>query len=419
MMTGTVIAQAVPMLISPLLTRLYTPADYGVYGTFMFAAYTISALASARYEFAIMLPESDEEAANVVALCFATAGLVSGVTLVVTLGLQFAHLPTLEATRLGPWLFLLPPTVFLMSAYQTLNYWVIRKQQFRRLSISRVFRAIAMAGANVAFGLCAFHGGLLIASLLGQAIATAVLATQLFGEDREKLRGLKRAIMTDLARRYRQFPLFSLPADLLSTGSAQLPVAFLDTASAGLFTFVQTVVSAPLAVVSGSVHDAFKERASRDWRDQGQFRQIFLRLTRVLVALAIPATFVLVAFGPPLFAFVFGQQWRRGGELARILAIMYLAKVIASPLSYSYFIVEKQREDFLLHIYIAASTGVILALGKYLHASIDLTLEIFAANYVLFYLVFFVRSYQFSGGRVGDRVNDARTRRQPTDTSGS
>ncbi len=34
-MTGTTIAQAIPVAISPILTRLYSPDDFGVLALFM------------------------------------------------------------------------------------------------------------------------------------------------------------------------------------------------------------------------------------------------------------------------------------------------------------------------------------------------------------------------------------------------
>ncbi len=396
-MTGTVIAQAIPMVISPLLTRLYIPADYGLYGTFMLAAYFVSALASGRYEFAIMMPDSDDDAKNVVALCFAICLVVAVAGTLVVVGLRLAGIGLLQE-RLGGWSYLLGPMMVLMSVYQTLSYWALRKQRFRLASASRVTRALLMGTTNVTFGLLAVKGGLIVSSLLGQAAATILLAVQL-ARGEQLWAPLRFEKMRAFAKEHRNFPLYSLPGDLLSTGSSQLPLFFLDTSSAGLFTFVQTVVNAPLSVVSGSVLDSFKERATRDLRTNGNFRSLFRKVALSLAGLGVVPMLALVLFGPAAFASVFGEPWRGAGDVARILSGMYFFKFVASPLSYTYFVVGKQKEDFLLHLYILGSTACILAVGPRWFGSSHHMLAIFGANYALFYVVYLVRSYQFSAGR--------------------
>lgn len=396
MMTGTVMAQALPMLVAPVLTRIYDPTEYGVYATFLLVSYTISALASARYEFAIMLPEDEGDAFNIASFCVATAGIVAAVVLAVVLALRVLGI---DVVRLGPYLPALPVVVFLMSAYQTLTYWMLRQQRFRALSITNMGRAALTAGANVCFGVLALRGSLIVSTLLGQLIAVLLLGVQTRKDVAVNRGALRMATMLRLAKKYRQFPLFSLPADVMSYGSLQLPVAFFDTGSAGLFTFVQTVINAPLSLAAGSVLDAFKERATRDYRERGEFREVLVKVTIGLAALALAPMLVLALWGPPIFALVFGERWRAGGQFARILTIMYLFKFVASPISYSYFVVEKQKEDFWLHVYILVSTSIVLALGMRVLHDVPITLLAFSINYALFYCFYIVRSYQFSQGR--------------------
>jgi O-antigen/teichoic acid export membrane protein len=396
MMTGTLAAQALPLLVSPLLTRLYKPAEYGIYATFMLVAYSLSVLAAGRYEFAIMLPEDERDAFNVAGFCLVVASGVAAAVLAVVVVMRLTGVDA--GARLDRYLFALPPMVLVMSAYQTLTCWVIRKQQFRRLALANVSRAFVTAAANIAFGVMAFRGGLIVSTLLGQTIATLALAVYVWQDPALSVRNLRTSRMVALMKEHRSFPLFTLPADLMSYGSTQLPVAFFDPTSAGVFTFVQTVINTPLSLAAGSVLDAFKERATRDYRERGEFHGILVSLMKSLSALAVAPMLVLAVWGTPIFATVFGEAWRPGGHVARILAIMYLFKFVASPLSYSYYIVGKQREDFILHVYIIASTALILAVGvRWLH-DVDLTLIAFSVNYALFYVLYLVRSFQFSRG---------------------
>ena len=398
MFSGTVIAQVIPLAMAPVLTRLYLPEQYGEYALFILVAYTVSALASLRYEFAVMLPDEEGDAASIVALCLVLACIVSCVAALGGLALPIFGDRGGAVVRLARHGHLLGVMVLLQSVYQTLNYWILRKQAFFQLSASRVFRAVAMAFGNVLFGLLKKPDGLILSGILGQFVATAVLGGYIVRKDWRAFLGVRRVRMLALAKQHRHFPLFALPSDLLSTVSQQLPVVLLPAATGGSFSFVQNVVNAPLNFVSGAVLDAFKERASRDYRERGEFRGIFVVLFRSLALLSVIPFVVLIFFAPSLFAFVFGESWRAAGECARILAPAMMFKFVVSPLSYSYYIVGRQKEDFVLHVGIMLAVAGSLGAGMYAFQSASIALVFFSGVYVIIYLVYLARSYRFARG---------------------
>lgn len=401
MFTGTVIAQGIPLVAAPILTRIYPPASYGQYALFMLVSYTLSALASLRYEMAILNAKDDEEVLSVLALALG-APVVVGIALASTVLCLQHFRATADAWYDGKHAHMLAPMVVLQSAFQALNYLQLRKRQFRALSIARVARAVVVASTNVSFGLLGFLStGLIWGAFAGQLMSTGILAAIVLRQGELPFGAFRIESTFAAARRHRDFALFALPADLLSTVSAQLPLVFFSDGTRGLFSFTMTILGAPLTFVAGAIHDAFKERASRDFRENGSFAEIFTRLTRVLVLLSVAPALVLLVGGPTLFGFAFGEQWRTAGDFARILSLMFAIKLIVSPLSYSYFIVGKQREDFLLHLYIAASTALILWWGSRTGQSDQSTLIFYSINYFIFYVVFFVRSWTFSKGKPG------------------
>lgn len=394
MFTGTVLAQAIPLGMSPVLTRLYSPETYGDYAKFSLAAYTISALASLRYEVAILNADDEAEADALLSLSLAVAVLVSIVTFLVTLALWLWPHSTGSTQLSGTWL-LLAGAVFFLSAFQALNSWQIRKAAFEAIARARVARALLVAVFNVALGLAALSlNGLAAGSVMGFATATGVLLYA----DRPMQLLHSRATLRRVARKHFRFAVFSVPADLLSTLTAQAPLFFLSGAIVGHFSFAMTVLGAPITLVSGAIHDAFKQRAAKDYRESGNFSQIFNTLSPLLATLAIGPAVVLVAWGPELFGFVFGDRWADAGQVARILAIMFAFKLVASPLSYAFFIVNRQREDLYAHLYIALSTFLIFIAARQLQVADRWTLTTYSANYCLFYAYYFTRSRQFSRG---------------------
>ena len=401
-MTGTAAAQIIPILAAPLLTRLYTPEEFGVYGICMAAMYIVSGMASGNYESAVILPKQDTEAARVVALSVLLSVAVSvlGAGLLVFL---FDLINRLTDTSLTlPQMYAVIPMFLLFSVYQTLNYWLIRKGAYGHLSMARISRSTAMVLGNLLIGFFGiFDNGLIVGSLIGQGVAVSVLLVRILRRDRKYFLGISFRSMLEQAKKYKDFPLYALPSNLINTVTHQMPVFFLNKffgeAAAGYFTFTQTVVNTPLSFVSSSVLDVFKQKAAKDYQEQGNFRKLYVNMVKGLTAVSLPVFLTAALFAPLIFAVVFGDAWRPAGEMTRILSLMYFFKFIVSPLSYSYYIVGKQKEDFLWHTYILVSTFLCLASGMYV-ADYEKTLLLFSANYALIYIIYFIRSYKFSGG---------------------
>ncbi len=290
---------------------------------------------------------------------------------------------------------LLAGAVFFLSAFQALNSWQIRKAAFTAIARARVARALLVAVFNVGLGIVALSmNGLAAGSVMGFATATLVL----FYAAKPVRIFQSRTALSRVARKHFRFAVFSVPADLLSTLTSQAPLLFLTGAMVGHFSFAMTVLGAPITLVSGAIHDAFKQRAAKDYRESGNFAQIFDSLSPLLAGLAIGPAVVLILWGPVLFGFVFGERWADAGEVARLLALMFAFKLVASPLSYAFFIANRQREDLYLHLYIAFSTFSIFVAAQHLKLSDQSTLAAYAANYCLFYVYFFIRSRHFSRG---------------------
>ena len=85
LMTGTTVAQSIPILISPILTRLYSPEDFGLFALFLGIVSILGSIANGRYEIAIMLPKKDEDAINISVLSFLISFVFSIVLLLIVI----------------------------------------------------------------------------------------------------------------------------------------------------------------------------------------------------------------------------------------------------------------------------------------------------------------------------------------------
>src|SRR5690554_4803237 len=152
LMTGSVVAQAVPVLLSPVLTRLYSPEDFAAFALFMAVNNVISVVAAGRYDQAIMLPSEDAGALNLVILCWLILGSVC-LTLAGLVAISYGRLPEDWLQTLhGEWLYLLPLAVFVTASFQILSNWNNRCGRFPQLAMARASQGVSTGAAQCCIG---------------------------------------------------------------------------------------------------------------------------------------------------------------------------------------------------------------------------------------------------------------------------
>lgn len=403
LMTGTTIAQVISIAISPILTRIYTPNEFGAFALFMSIVSIISVMQTGKYELAVMLPEKDEGAVNVIALCILVSSIVSSVTLLAIWIFNKPITKSLDNSEISILLYLIPLIVLMTGIYSAIYYWSNRKKQYKRLAISKIFQSISNAGMNIGMGVAGFGVSGLILSVVGsQTVATGVLGWQSWKKDKDKIKLVTKEKITLEAKKYSDFPRYSITSDFINVTSNQLPIfmlsIFFNDTIIGLYSLTQRVLATPIGFIAASILDVFKQKASNDYIINGNCKDIYVKTFKSLAFFSIIPFILFFITAPDIFALVFGIKWRTAGEYAQILSVMYAFKFISSPLSYMYYIAEKQKEDFLLHLYIGVSTLLTLIIGQYIFGTIKASLILFSANYSIVYLVYIFRSYQFSKG---------------------
>ena len=172
LMTGTTIAQAVPIAISPILTRIYTPEDFGVFALYMAIAAIISIIATGRYEMAIMLPKEDEDVNSIVKLILILLSSISVFVFLIVFLFNQEITNLFENKEISNWLYFLPLSIVLTGIYQVFNYLLIREKSFKRLAKNKVIVSTSNASTQLAIGLgSASSFGLLFGNLTGYIVS--------------------------------------------------------------------------------------------------------------------------------------------------------------------------------------------------------------------------------------------------------
>lgn len=400
-MTGTTLAQAISILISPILTRLYLPSEYGVYALFLSLSTMVATIVSGKYEMAIMLPDQDKDAFNVLCLSFLVAVGVTACLfpIVYFFNTQIALL--LNEPQIAPWLYAVPVMAFIAGIYNALTYWYNRKKNFKRLSVNRITRVSVSATINISMGLVKFGAiGLIGGWFAGQGLATGQLVWISWKEDRLLRPFISLSAMRRMAQRYKNFPKFQIPTTIVQTASSQFPsilfATFFGSTTLGLFALANTTINLPMSLLADSIRDVFWQSASQDYIASGSCRVLFVKTLKRLFVLSILPCLGLFVLGPFLFAIIFGQKWAMSGEFVRILAPMLFFRFISSPLSSVIYIAEKQKWNLCIQI-----SQFVLVVGSLMYvarvtADPTIAVMVFSGIYSLKYLLELYLSYHFS-----------------------
>lgn len=401
LMTGTSIAQAIPIAISPILTRLYSPDEFGLFALYMSIVTLLAVVATGRYEMAVILPRKDTDGANIVILSLLISLFVSILALVIIFSFKEHLIRWIGDDRIAKWLYFAPLSILLTGCYQSFNYWSNRRRHYRRLATSRVIQSGATSFNNLSLGVLGLgSGGLVIGQLAGQGLATFFLGKQIYSEDKRLFAKVTKLKIIALAKRYRKFPLFDIPSALAVNFNLHFSRILFFTIFAsvvsGYYYLVQRVLNLPLAIIGNAIADVFREEAARSFKERKNARKIFMSTFKKLAFVSLllsPLYFVI----EDLFIIVFGADWAISGSFAKILFPMLLIRFVANPLSYMFYVAEKQGLNLIYQLILV----VAIALSFYIGHSRDsyyIVVYSISGCYSVFYLFYIYKSYRFSLG---------------------
>ncbi|MBO6633384.1 MAG: oligosaccharide flippase family protein [Rhizobiaceae bacterium] len=394
--SGTALAQLIPLLGSLVIARLFVPAEFGTFMAWLGIATLVGVFVTCRFEMALPL-ENDGEPRSVAAMATVAITLIA-ITLVVMVGLPIFLLIEEQLPALPPALIaLLVPAFISLAASQIWQAWAAAEGLFRALPAMRIVQAASITGLQVSVGLIApSASGLAASHIAGVVVGVAIMMFWL--PPRRLPGGITTLLM--FWRRYRKFPYFALPADTINTASVQLPLMIIagrfGAEAAGYVALAFRTLGAPISLMGTAVLDVFKRRSSTAWRARGECRSEYLQTLGVLAAGSVVATLAFFSVGEELFALAFGERWRKAGQLAIILLPLFALRFVASPLSYLFYLAEKQHIDLMWQVCLLAMTLSTLFLPNEFR---DALLS-YALGYGLLYVAYLVLSFRFSRGNV-------------------
>lgn len=330
LVSGTSIAQALIVLASPILSRLYDPDAFGTLAVIIGLAAPLAQMGSLKYDHAIVMVKRSEEAANLAILSLGLLISIALITAAAILGARDWIAEALDSPGAAPLLLFVPGFVLVVGLSNVLIAWANRERSYRSIAAADLSRSASMLLVQISLGALAVGAkGLAAGRLVGQFVGALVLAIRQRRQWAIIFKDFKPELLKGVAREHSQFPIYTMPRELLvslSTSATPIVIAFFfSPAAAGLYWFAVRLLEAPKTLISVAVRRVFYEAAANLHHDKEPVLPLLKNTTVFLVALAALPTALIVAFGPDLFDVIFGSDWRRAGVYAQWLILWWMS----------------------------------------------------------------------------------------------
>ena len=403
LLSANIVAQAIGLLVYPVLTRLYSPDDFGLLNLFTSIAGIAVLFATAEFQYAIVLPKENKKASALTALSLT---ILLAVTVIIALTVPFSKLiaAAFKAPDFTKIYWLLPFFVLLTGLWNILNYSYLRNQQYTRLSGYQISQSILSALGKWGFG---FAGkttiGLPLATVLAQFGSLGVSVALAWKKLRANWEKVLWSDCRAVAVEYRNFPMFNLPRSLVNSLGQALPIWFLTPCfgleKVGQLSLALLAAFVPLNIVARACYQVLFQRVSEEVQQQQPINQLLRRFMFVTTAILFVGMAIVYFFVPQLVTILFGAEWIESASIIRCMYPYLLLMPICGSICFLADVFAKQKIAMWLETGYVAAMAITLWLGTHFTDFLT-TISVYAwlgFGYLIIQLIWFislVRHYQ-------------------------
>lgn len=401
LITGTVIAQSIPILLQPILRRIYSPEDFGAMALYLTFFSMLSIVSSLRYEAAIVLPRSNQAAANIMSLgilinIFFAIIILSAILFFKNDFAQLINLPD----KYSNYLYFLPFACLAFGIYQNMNYWLVRQKAFRASAANKITRRAVEGILQTTAGALRFRGGLFLGDLTGHLANLATGTYQIFKKD-FNIRFISPKKICWAFIKYIDFPKYNAIPTLLSNAATVLPFLFINklysTETVGYLDLSRLVLSIPLVFIAATVSQVFFQQTTYKKNNSLTIIKDVMEIFYLLLLIIIIEMVLIFLWGPELFGFIFGESYTISGLFSQVLIFSFTLNLIASTFSTVFITFDKIRVNSIWQItYFLAICSLLLFKGLdiYDFLMIYVAVEIVMLTIYCGMIFFIIRSYE-------------------------
>ncbi|WP_284643835.1 lipopolysaccharide biosynthesis protein [Paenibacillus silviterrae] len=410
LMTGTILAQFIGFITLPIITRLYSAEQFGIYQNFSMIMSILMVIACLRYEQAIVLPEKQDEAKHLFFLCSIISIVVGVITFIIFLIFDDYLLSMMKLEGLNIFFSL---GIIVLGFFQAVSYLMIRTQKYNLLARSKFLQIILMSFLQIIlYYLINTNYGLILGYLLANLSLTIYLVSVVLANEFKDFKFSFKTVINQIVK-HRKLPLINAGTSIIDNFAAAFPTFFFTKmfglGVTGSFGLAYRMVNIPISLIGNSLSQVFLQKISEAYREEANIHHIIIQVIKKLSFFSL-ILLILMQFSPWIFGIVFGSNWRFAGEIAQLMSFAIAIRFIVSPLSSVFIICEKQEIMAIWQIsYLITTVGLLVYSLKF--ESIYISIIFLVANdvvlysFYLFLLLRVVKSIQVKRKVTGDNYD--------------
>lgn len=354
--SGNITAKLIVILTTPIITRLYTPDEYGIYSVFISIIGITGSLATLRYSVTIPLANNEKLADNLLRLCFIVTLSLSLIWLLIILLFKDIITDYYHNDNIKSFLWFIPIVFFGQGIYEALNNWAVRRRNFKLITRTKISQGISSTVIKIGFGFFKITPlGLFVGHFAQEVAGISSIILTLRKSNPFFFRYFNWQDIIDAANRYKKFPLVQSWSQLLLSLGAQLPVlligAFYGSTVVGVFGLAMGMINLPMDLIGQAVSQVYYAEISRIGKNfPEKIFKLSISLIKKLFLIGLFPVLIIFLFGPFLFEFVFGEEWHDAGIFARYFSMIILTRFISSPITNIFNVLEKQGIQMTLNL---------------------------------------------------------------------
>lgn len=406
---GTVGAQIIPFIFSPLIARMYDAEEYGRFAALLAIVNILAVVVNGRYDLTVILPKMRSKARSLLMSSWIVAlltSLVSG-ALILLFSEYISNL--LKITLSGFEIVLITISLFLVGMWQPMNYYFIRNKWFSSIAWNKITQTSFNTLATLFFGAISVSLGLFYGYIFGWLLLVIFTFYQAFRNGfllpRLDLKRIKA-----VSKEYIDYPKYNAIPAILNSIASQLGVyVFIfhfNEEISGYYSFSKLYVYVPLSIIGTSLAQIYFQRISEKYaKRQGVLKELRVLLI-ILIGCGISAVIFIELFADFLFDLVFGIQWLLAAKYSKILIFYFAIQFIVSPMSTILNAVNRVKLASIFPVvYLASMLGLFLLKPMNIYSFLTYYVLAESMPYIVYFLLIIYAVLQYEGSIKKEFVN--------------
>ena len=380
LVSGTTMAQALPILITPFLTRIYTPEDFGALALYVALVSILSSIACGRYEVAIVLPSKDKD---VFSIFWLSNMIALGFSLLLLLIIIIFHkdiIEILDAEKIGKWIYVIPLSVFLMSINNSFGYLKNRFREYKVIASVSVIKSVCASVTQLISGVAKVGVSGLFFGVVVQGITGLIGYSTRNSNFKKKYKSLSKARIYKNALIYKKLPMLGVLSTLVNSLYLNMNNIMVNLvygiSIGGFYAVANRVLGVPITIIGNSVGQIYLEKASAEKNKTGSCEIIYRNFLSKMLFFGGGGVSLGYLVVEDLLAMALGEEWRISGYYAKLMLPLFLFRFAVGPLSITLSIFNRQGLSLFWNLLQLITYLSVFYFGSLYKAEFEVLLEV-------------------------------------------